>query len=115
MARRKCLWLKLLTDLGAKTAQEGSKMLKSESHKNFPMMMEYHVASDSAMVLKNMSTSKLKIWEKRTVFIIPLFRYYCPKGAIGQYIYVGKFRGNNDYLHLSHISAFRYESGLFYC
>lgn len=40
-----------------------------------------------------------------------LFRYFCPKETKGQYIYVGKFNGNVDYLHITHVSAHRYESG----
>ena len=34
-----------------------------------------------------------------------LFRYYCAEGTVGQYIYVGKFTGNTDYLHITHVSA----------
>ena len=40
-----------------------------------------------------------------------IFRYFCPKETNGQYIYVGKFNGNEDFLHLTHVSAQRYESG----
>ena len=40
-----------------------------------------------------------------------LFRYFCPKETKGQYIYVGKFNGNVDFLHITHVSAHSYESG----
>lgn len=30
---------------------------------------------------------------------------------MGKYIYVGKFNGNNDYLHFSHFTAYKNKSG----
>ena len=30
---------------------------------------------------------------------------------MGNYIYVGKFNGNNNFLHFSHLSAYKNKSG----
>ena len=34
---------------------------------------------------------------------------------MGNYIYVGKFNGNNNFLHFSHLSAYKNKSGNYFC
>ena len=61
---------------------------------------------------RSLSTSKDILKKTYTYFCFMLSRYFCPKGTVGQYIYVGKFNEkNNNFLHISHVSAYRYESG----
>ena len=33
---------------------------------------------------------------------------------MGKYIYVGKFNGNNDYLHFSQMTAYKNKSGILF-
>ena len=68
------------------------------------------MALNLGMASLRLSTSRqcLTLNFKDFVFV---FRYFCPGRTIGKYIYVGKFNGNNDYLHFAHVTAYRFESG----
>ena len=71
------------------------------------------MASNLGMASLRLSTSRqcLTLNFKDFVFV---FRYFCPGRTTGKYIYVGKFNGNNDYLHFTHLTAYRFESGCMY-
>ena len=70
------------------------------------------MASNLGIAGRSLSTSKDILKKTFTYFCFMLSRYFCPKGTVGQYIYLGKFNAKSkNILHVAHISAYRFESG----